>query len=185
MDGRTMNEMTASRSALLPAALAGALFLLGACAGREIPRPDGIGQYQSAVVEVTATTDGGRRQASALQNLIIDELRQEAVFERVAPADVNQEGLLIRATISDLQRVSNLRRIDLGRIAGSNEITVDIELIDLEAERPLSAFRLVGVSPSRAPISPEWPWGSVEQAARQVANRLVHLLEGWVTHPPH
>lgn len=156
--------------------------LLATCAADRIPAPAGLERYRAAAVEVTGTTGAGRAEIARLRGLIIEELRQEELFERVnTTAD---GGLLIRATITEVRHVSNLRRIDLGRLADSNEVTVEFELIDSDTRARLSAFRLTGVSPERAPLSAEWPWGSVPQALQKVAARLARLMEQWMARGP-
>lgn len=160
--------------------LLGLLLLLTACAGLKPPRPAGFEIYQKAIVEVIPGTVAREEQAQVLRDALVDALEERRVFLEVRPAGVasDDETLLIQATITRLRKSTNVNRIALGRMAGSNVVAADIVLMDGATRRVLGGFALEGESPDYPPGF-DWPWGSLQEAMERLARRLAGILGGW------
>lgn len=158
----------------------GLVIILVSCASMKPQRPAGFETYDSVVIDVVSAAPTGEEQAQMLQNMIVEALREQRIFQSVQAAtdEGKVDSLIIRGKVTRLIKVDNPLRIALGEVAGSNEIAADITVMDGMTQQSLSSFHLKGESPEHPPAT-DWPWGSIETAMERLSRRLVGILLDW------
>jgi hypothetical protein len=160
------------------------MFVMASCAGMKPQRPAGFETYETAVVEVVADAVEHLGQAQMLQTVLIETLEERQVFRalRKASAESADATVIIQVRITRLREESNVDRITLGEMAGSNVVAAEIILTDGATQQLVSSFALTGESPDFPP-SFDWPWGSLEEAMERLARRLANILLEWKQAP--
>jgi hypothetical protein len=156
------------------------ILLSASCASTQPQRPFGFDTYDAAVVNVTPSISEQSEAAEDLQSRIVEALVVRQVFHTVRTGEEAgaEDGVIIRLGITRLRKESNIDRLTLGRMAGSNVVATDVAVIDARTQQVLSEFPLEGESPDYPP-SFDWPWGSLEEAMERLARRLANILLEW------
>lgn len=155
--------------------------LLAACSPQYAVKPAAIDRYHAAIVDVTSDVPDSEEQAQQLATLLLDALDKRHVYQSLVrdPQETRGATLLVQVNIVDIHRTTASRLIGLGSIERSNEVTVEISLLDQATREPLASFRLKGVSPKRHGLAGDWPWGSVDEALQQISEKLARQLDDW------
>lgn len=159
-----------------------ALLLVASCAPGLSLKPVPLGGYDDVFIEVRSEIPGSDDAQTQLETSLVARLRDTNRYREIvtgAPSADRARALHVDVEIVDINRTSDVSRIALGDRARSNEVRVRVTLIDGASGAQLSSFPLNGISPGRTGIRVDWPWGSVDKAAQQVARQLASLLLSW------
>ncbi len=158
------------------------LLLTVACAPQLALKPVPLDGYDVVFVDVRSDIPVSDDARTQLETTLVTRLRDsnlyQAVITRDSPTD-RAHTLHVDVEIVGINRTSDAHRIVFGGVARSNEVRVRVTLIDGDSGEQLSIFPLNGISPGRTGIRVDWPWGSVDKAAQQVAQQLARLLVSW------
>ncbi len=154
--------------------------LLAACAGLHPPRPAGFEAYDSVVVRLTSDAPRAEPYTQALRDSIVAALHERRSFASIETGEAAPVPgqLILRINITRFVRVHDPLRIAIGRMAGSNEVGVDITLLDGGTGESLSRFHLTGESPYYPP-GLDWPRGTIEIAMQRLGWELAGILSDW------
>jgi len=157
------------------------ILLLSACAQQFAIKPDGFDRYDVALVEVKSNVAGTEEHVLRLTEMIVDDLNDKNIFQTILSSDESEieDFMRINIVIMHVNQTPDVQRLALGKNARSNEVSVQVFLLDNVSQQALSAFQLQSYSPTRRGISVEWPWGSVDEALQKISDQLLLQLASW------
>jgi hypothetical protein len=137
------------------------------------PKTQAIPPGKVAALSVTAEDDADSRNAAArLREILGDRLVAARLFKEVVPAGQPAD-YRITIALSDVDTVSDAGRILFGVMAGDNELTGDVTVIDVKSGGMVTRFQVTGAAPS-TPIEGE---NGIEGAIRQAAKQTIEGLK--------
>ncbi len=158
--------------------LAGILVLLLVACASNPPAVD-LSAYRSVVIKVNPAEGHDPQDLERLQAILTETMQGNGPFPGVGTDNGEPTSTLtIAVDVETIRRVSNARRVSMGRTAGSNTVSAWFTLMD-PGGAELSRFKLIAYSPQKTGISPDWPWGDLETAMERLGRQLAGQLTNW------
>jgi hypothetical protein len=129
--------------------------------------------YRAVVIETVSEAPNSEQQRKLLHALIVSGLHQRSRLKPVVSVPPEDSGprFKLMARIRDLYKVSDGTRVAFPVLAGQANITVDVELTDLQRGTQIGDFQVVGKSGvlTGAANTEE----AVQRAAEQIVAEIV------------
>jgi hypothetical protein len=154
------------------------VFLSGCAARSQLvsvqPVVTDLGTYSSVVLWVqSGVADDVEQEMSDLEGLTLSRIKALNLVEDVQLGEGigGQPGtLIVKATISEMKKVSGTRRVLLGAFAGRASMTTEILLVDAATGKTLGSFSVTGQS-GGAGVS-----GGTSDAVQKAAQGIADII---------
>ena len=154
-------------------------FILIACGASselsiEKPLETKLNQYSIFIFSAeSSVAEDVKEEIIVLEKAVMDRVKDLNLFNSTVfgyGKNANEESLIVRAVITEINKVSGLSRLLIGAFAGSASMTIDVSFIDAKTGNSIAEFNITGESGSTGYS------GGTSEAIEMTAEKIAEVI---------